>query len=151
MELASGKVRYEFSGPPSGGWYAAFLRDGRGFLASRLFEQSVVLWPTGPAAREDRAPPEPTATIKGLDRMQTSAAVSARGDVAFALDDGVVLLRRLEGEAPALAPPAGAGPSAVVFTPSGRHLVALRAGRVFTWPLPEPARAAPAATAPGPR
>src|SRR5687767_15795381 len=107
------------------------------------------MWPTDHAPTEDRAAPEPKARIDGLARVAHSAAVSATGPVALALDDGKVVLRRLDGDAPLLEPHAGTGPSAVTFTPSGRHLVALRAGRVFAWSLPE--RPTPAVPAPAPR
>lgn len=142
MELATGTSRYEFSGPSASGWYAAFVPDGSAFLASRLFEQAVNVWPTAHAAREDRAPPEPLRTVKGLERMPLAADVAATGLLAFALVGGEVLLNLPGGEAPRLAPHAGEGESSVAFTPSGGHIVALRAGRVHAWSLAEPTPAA---------
>lgn len=145
MELATGKVRYEFSGPGADGWYAAFLPDGRGFLASQLFDRTVALWPTDHPATDDRTPPKPKLSLGGLADIPESVDVSVAGNIALALPDGAVVLRRLEGEAPPLAPHAGTGPSAVTFTPSGRHLVALRGGRLSAWLLPDRERTAPAA------
>jgi len=149
VELATGKVRYEFSGPGADGWYAAFVPDGSAFLASRLFEAAVNVWPTAHASREGRAPPEPTRKIEGLERFPWSAEVASTGMIAFALYGGAVVLERPGGAPPKLVPPEGEGESQVAFTPSGGHVVALRAGRVFAWALTEAPRAETAA-APAP-
>jgi hypothetical protein len=144
VELATGAVRYEFSGPGEHGWYAAFLPDASGFLASQLFDRSVALWPTARTAERDRAPPKSKPVIEGVAGSPLGAEVSATGVVALALHDGEVRLHRFQGDAPKLAPPVGEGSSSATFTPSGRHVVALRGGKVSVWPVPEPAKAAPA-------
>jgi hypothetical protein len=141
-------VRYEFSGPAAAGWYAPFVPDGRGFLASRLFGQGLALWPTDHVATEHRRAPEPKATLESLPLAPAEAAASAAGDVALASAEGEVALARFEGRAPALAKLPGVGPSTVAFTPAGGHLVALRGGRLFAWatrPLSVPALPLPPA------
>ena len=60
MELATGKVRYEFSGPGALGWYAAFTPSGDAFLASMIFGKSVQIWPTAHETTKKRTPPLPT-------------------------------------------------------------------------------------------
>jgi hypothetical protein len=135
VELGTGWVRYEFPGPAAEGWYAAFLPGGREFLASQLFAGGVDSWPTE-AGDEKRTPPKPTTEIESLPGAPRSVVVSPSRHVAIALEGGAVLLRRLGGAAPPLAPLPGEGPSLVAFTPSGRHLVALRGGRLFAWAIP---------------
>lgn len=64
------------------------------------------------------------------------AVVSTDGQVAFLLSDGRVDLRASSGKAIPLATPPGKGVTDLAFTPSARHLVGLRSGRLFTWDVP---------------
>lgn len=135
MELASGKIRYEFSGPGAYGWYAAFTPSGDAFLASMIFGQSVQVWPTAHAGEGSRQAPKPRGTVPTPKRMILAAEVSARGQVALATDDGSVHLRALEGSAPTLAPLPGTRTSVIAFDRTGHHLAGIRQGKLHVWTL----------------
>ena len=135
MELASGRIRYEFSGPGAYGWYAAFTPSGDAFLASMIFGRSVQVWPTAHKSENGRTPPKPRGTVAAPKRMILDGTVSARGHVAFATDDGGVHLRALEGSAPTLAPLPGKRTSVIAFDRAGHHLAGIRQGKLYVWHL----------------
>ena len=138
MELASGKVRYEFSGPGAYGWYAAFTPSGDAFLAGQLFGGIVQVWPTAHVNEKGRKPPQPRGTVQAPKRMVLDGQVSARGHVALTTDDGGVHLSALAGKAPTLAPVPGTRTSAIAFDATGSHLAAVRQGKLFVFALPAP-------------
>ncbi|MGE0192452.1 MAG: hypothetical protein AB7T63_10470 [Planctomycetota bacterium] len=116
----------------------AFTRDGSAFLASKLFADTINVWPTAHVPKEVRAPPAPTHTLSALATMAFAADVGPDGTMAFALADGNVVLQRLAGKAPVVESPPGEGASRVAFTARGRHVLAIRAGRLWRWDLPRP-------------
>lgn len=138
METATGKVRYEFSGAGAFTWFSFFTCDGSAFVAARLFGEGVSLWPTDHRSGEGRAPPKPGPKIDDLFGTAMEGAASSRGHLAFALHDGRVDLRDEKGAALRLERPTGKGMTALAFTPSGQHLIALRSGKLFAWRLAQP-------------
>ena len=136
MELASGRVRYEFSGPGAYGWFAAFTPTGSAFLAAQLFGGTLQVWPTAHAPAAGRRPPTPTASFPLPKGTAMAAEVSARGHVAVAMADGAVHLRALSGAAPEVAPLPGRGTTTLAFTPDGRRLVAVRGGKAYVASMP---------------
>lgn len=139
MELATGKVRYEFSGPGAYGWFAAFTADGSAFLASNLFGAGIQVWPTAHTPEKGRTPPKPSGTVAVPKGMVLAAHVSSRGQVAALMHDGSVQLRALQGKAPRLANLPGKGGTAAAFSRDGMHVVGIRAGKAYVWSL-APAR-----------
>ena len=138
METATGKVRYEFSGAGAFTWFSFFTSDGSAFVAATLFGEGVSLWPTDHRPGEGRAPPKPARKIDDLFGTAMEGAASTRGHLAFALHDGGVDLRDEKGAALRLERPTGKGMTALAFTPSAQHLIALRSGKLFTWRLAPP-------------
>lgn len=135
MELATGKVRYEFSGPGALGWYAAFTPRGDAFLASKIFSQEVQIWPTAHEAAAGRSAPKPRGTVSTPKGMPMSVQVSSRDQVAISLADGRVVLRAFEGTAPTLASLPGKGVPTLAFSRDGSLLAGIRGGALHVWTL----------------
>ncbi len=141
MELATGKVRVEFSGPGALHWYASFAPDASFFLSTPLFSNSVSLWPIASQAEADRrkgrAAPKPLHTFDGERGLIPQAAAVARGGqwIALGLNNGELLLKSRIGDAPSLLAVPGKKPATPIFTRSGRHLVCVKGGAVHAWPL----------------
>lgn len=136
MELGTGSVRYEFSGPGAPDWYAAFVPDGSAFWAQRLFSASIDVWPTAVHAGTDKQPPVPTGTLPATGGQTRLARMAPTGVAAFARHDGVVVLRKPGVTFPALADLPGQGEVQLAFSSDGARLFALREGRLHTWAIP---------------
>lgn len=135
MELASGKVRYEFSGPGAYGWFAAFTPDGSAFLAGQLFGGTLQVWPTAHAPKQGRAAPKPTGSVALPKGTPLAGLVSSAGHIAVTMADGAVVVRALRGRAPQVAPLPGKGATTAAFTASGSAIAAVRGGKAYVVPL----------------
>ncbi|MDA1193774.1 MAG: hypothetical protein O2894_01180 [Planctomycetota bacterium] len=134
MELGTGAVRYEFSGPGALGWYAAFVPDGSAFWSERLFSSEIEVWPT--AVLEDRSKLAPTGKLPATGGQTRFARMASTGVAALARHDGVVSLRKQGATLPPLADLPGEGEVQFAFSSDGARLFAIRAGRLHVWAIP---------------
>ncbi len=144
--MATGKVRFEFSGAGADFWYAHFMPDSKSFISPAIFSSETSLLPVEPA------PPTPTIGGKMLPGPTAPAPLkkipatefqglwvtpSPNGQLlAGVLAGGVVNVHALEGTAPKLQPLGGnAMPRKLTFTRSGQQLAAVHTGTLHVWQL----------------
>ena len=145
--MATGKVRFEFSGAGADFWYAHFLPDSKAFISPALFARATAVMPVtqgtpiptiGGSTLEGHArPPEPLKKIPADAFQGLWVTPSPSGQLlAGAWSGGVVNVHALKGTAPKLQPLGGtAMPSKLTFTHSGRHLAAVQGGALHVYTL----------------
>ena len=145
--MATGKVRFEFSGAGAGFWYAHFMPGSDAFISPSLFAQEIVVLPTtegkpiptigGGTLEGPLTPPAALKKIPKKDLEGLWITPSPSGKLlAGAWSRGVVNLYALEGTAPKLKALGGlAMPNKLAFTRSGEHLAAVHDGALHVWHL----------------